>query len=112
MQSDLPQFDNVSTAYELRNSHIIFGTSHTEATKVKLSLCLTKHHSMKMYGRMSTSAQDGGEWSASSPSCFTPGTHLTRGWLGPRAGLDEVAKNPFPLPGIEILSSSISHCTD
>jgi hypothetical protein len=29
-----------------------------------------------------------------------PGTHWLRGWVGPRAGLDAVAKrkNPFPVP--------------
>jgi hypothetical protein len=42
----------------------------------------------------STSALDGGEWSASRPGrAFTPGertpgTHCTGGWVGPRAGLD------------------------
>jgi hypothetical protein len=41
-----------------------------------------------------TSALDGGEWSASrpgrafSPGERTPGTHWTAGWVGPRAGLD------------------------
>jgi hypothetical protein len=42
----------------------------------------------------STSALDGGEWSASSPGRAlapgerTPGTHCSGGWVGPRAGLD------------------------
>jgi hypothetical protein len=42
----------------------------------------------------STSALDGGEWSASRPGrSFTPGErspgiHCTEGWVGPRAGLD------------------------
>jgi hypothetical protein len=41
-----------------------------------------------------TSALDGGEWSASRPGRVftpgerTPGTHCTGGWVGPRAGLD------------------------
>jgi len=44
-----------------------------------------------------TSAGDGGEWSASRPSRFTPigrapGTHWTGGWVGPRAGLDAVVR--------------------
>jgi hypothetical protein len=45
----------------------------------------------------STSALDGGEWSASRPGrVFTPrestnGTHCTGGWVGPRAGLDTEA---------------------
>jgi hypothetical protein len=42
-------------------------------------------------------APDGGEWSASRPVRFTPGewapgTHWI-GWMGPRAGLDAIAKN-------------------
>jgi hypothetical protein len=41
----------------------------------------------------STSALDGGEWSASRPGrAFTPGTHCTGGWVGPRAGLDTEAE--------------------
>jgi hypothetical protein len=37
----------------------------------------------------------GGEWSASPPGRFipgerAPGTYLTEGWLGPRAGLEAV----------------------
>jgi hypothetical protein len=41
-----------------------------------------------------TSALDGGEWSASRPGRALPpekgppGTHCTGGWVGPRAGLD------------------------
>jgi hypothetical protein len=38
-----------------------------------------------------------GEWSASRPGRFTPGeiapgTHWTGGWVGPRAGLDDMQK--------------------
>jgi hypothetical protein len=47
---------------------------------IKLSLCLIKHHAMKMYEEMKvylfaflTSALDGGVWKASHPSHFTPG---------------------------------------
>jgi hypothetical protein len=47
--------------------------------KVKLSLCLTKHHAMKTYWGVEaylhaflTQALDGSEWSASSPGSFTP----------------------------------------
>jgi hypothetical protein len=46
----------------------------------------------------STSALDGGEWSASRPGrAFTPGertpgAHCTGGWVGPRAGLDSEAR--------------------
>jgi len=35
-----------------------------------------------------TLAPDGGEWSASCLSCFTPGTK----WVGPTASLDTLAK--------------------
>jgi hypothetical protein len=48
-----------------------------------------------------TSAPDGGEWSASHTSRFTPrdrapGTHWIGGWLGPRAVLDAVVKRKIP----------------
>jgi hypothetical protein len=49
------------------------------------------------------SALDGGEWSASSPSRFTPrerapGTHWIGGWLSPRVVLDAVVKRKIPSP--------------
>jgi len=72
--------------------------------KVKLSLCFnwaSRHKGVLGERRYSsthylTSALDGGEWSSSHPGLFTPrarapGTHWTRGWVGPRAGLDAVA---------------------
>jgi hypothetical protein len=71
---------------------------------------------MKAYGGVDiqihvflTSALVGGEWSASRPSRFTPGeratgTHWIGGWVGPRAGLDDVGKRKFlTLPGLELL---------
>jgi hypothetical protein len=51
-----------------------------------------------------TSALDGGEWSASRPGrAFapgerTPGTHSTGGWVGPRAGLDTEARGKILCP--------------
>jgi hypothetical protein len=78
--------------------------------KVKLSLCLTKHHAMKEYWEWRyssmhslTSALDGGEWSASRLGRFTPKeraprTHWIGGWVGPRAGLDAVVKRNIPSP--------------
>jgi hypothetical protein len=50
-----------------------------------------------------TSALVGGEWSTSRPCRFTPGeralgTHLIGGWVGPRAGLDDVEKRKFLTP--------------
>jgi hypothetical protein len=55
-----------------------------------------------------TSALVGGEWSASCPCRLTSGerarsTHWIEGWMGPRAGLDEVEKRKFlTLPGLEL----------
>jgi hypothetical protein len=78
--------------------------------KVKLSLCLTKHHAMKTHWGVEvqlhaflTSALDGGEWSASRPGCFTPkerspGTHWIGGWVCPRALLDAVMKRQISSP--------------
>jgi hypothetical protein len=45
----------------------------------------------------------GGEWSASRSGCFIPeegtrGTHWVGGWVGPRTGLDAVAKRKIPSP--------------
>jgi hypothetical protein len=50
-----------------------------------------------------TSALDGGEWSASRPSRFTPreratGTHWIGGWVGSRAVLDAVVKRKILSP--------------
>jgi hypothetical protein len=54
------------------------------------------------------SAQVGGEWSASRLDHFIPGerapvTHWIGGWVGPKAGLDDVEKRKFlTLPGLEL----------
>jgi hypothetical protein len=51
-----------------------------------------------------TSALDGGEWSASRPGRAltpgerTPGTHWTGGWVGPRAGLDTETRGKILSP--------------
>jgi hypothetical protein len=75
-----------------------------------MSLCLTKHYTMKTYWEWRyssthslTSALDGGEWSASRPGRFipkerTPGTRWIGGWVGPRAVLDAVMKRKIPSP--------------
>jgi hypothetical protein len=53
-----------------------------------------------------TSALVGGEWSVSCPGRFIPGeraltTQWIGGWVGPRAGLDDVEKRKFlTLPGL------------
>jgi hypothetical protein len=65
---------------------------------------------MKAYGGVDVylhvflaSALIGGEWSASFPGRFTPGTHWIGGWVGPKTGLDEVERRKFlPLPGLEL----------
>jgi hypothetical protein len=81
---------------------------HVGMVKVKLSLCLTKHHHEGVLGEWRynstnslTSALDGGEWSSLRPGSFTPwerapGTHCIGGWVGPRAVLDAVVKRKFP----------------
>jgi hypothetical protein len=57
-----------------------------------------------------TSTLVGGEWSVSRPRRITsreraPGTHLIGGWVGPRAGLDDVEMRKFLiLPGLELRS--------
>jgi hypothetical protein len=65
---------------------------------------------MKVYWRLEvyllallTSAPDGGECSASHPGSFTPGErapliHWTGGWVGPRTGVDTVAKREISDP--------------
>jgi hypothetical protein len=62
---------------------------------------------MKTYGGVHVwihvfliSALVGGEWSASRPGRFTPeerapGTQWIGGWVGPRAGLDDMEKRKF-----------------
>jgi hypothetical protein len=62
---------------------------------------------MDMYGGVGvyihiflTLALVGGEWSASRPCRFTPGTHWIGGWVDPRATLNDVEKRKFlTLPG-------------
>jgi hypothetical protein len=65
-----------------------------------------------------TSALVGGEWSASSPGRFTPGerapaTHWVGGWVGPRAGLDDVEKRKFlTLPGLDLRATGCNGSED
>jgi hypothetical protein len=55
-----------------------------------------------------TSALVGGEWSNSRPCRFIPrerppGTHWIGGWVGLRAGLDDLERRKFlTLPGLEL----------
>jgi hypothetical protein len=77
--------------------------------KVKMSPCFNsaqRHEGVLGEWKYSsthslTSALDGGEWSASRPSRFTPrktvpGTHWIGGWVGPRAILDAVVWRKIP----------------
>jgi hypothetical protein len=43
-----------------------------------------------------TTASDTGEWSASRPGRFNPGTKWTEGWASLRTGLDAMAKTKNP----------------
>jgi hypothetical protein len=68
--------------------------------KIKLSLCLAKHHAMKATHSL-TSALDGDEWSDSRPGRFTPkerasDTYWIGGCVGPRTVLDAVVKRKIP----------------
>jgi hypothetical protein len=70
---------------------------------------------MKAYGGVDvyihvflTSALVGGEWSASRPGRFTPGTHWIVGLVDPTAGLDDAEKRNFlNLPGLELRPSVV-----
>jgi hypothetical protein len=98
-------------------SQDVFGEAYNVyEVKVKLSLCLTKHHAMEAYWELrysSThsliSALDGGEWLASRPGRFTPkerapGTHWIGDWVG-RSGHGVEEKNSQSFPGFETRSS-------
>jgi hypothetical protein len=88
----------------LRNATQVLGLRLFGTVTVMLSLCVTKHHTMKTYWGVElylhtslTLALDGGEWSASCPGHFTlkekaPGTYWIGGWEGPKAGLDIVVR--------------------
>jgi hypothetical protein len=80
--------------------------------KVKLSLCLTKYHNTlwKLMGECRYSCThyehrhwEGGDWSPSYPTGFPPSarapdTHSKCSRVGPRAGLDTVAKRKISSP--------------
>jgi hypothetical protein len=44
----------------------------------------------------------GGEWSASRPGRFTPDTHWIGGWVGPKAGLDNMKRKFLTLMRFEL----------
>jgi hypothetical protein len=69
-----------------------------EQVKVKLSLCLIKHHAMKTMGGGEGIVLYGGEWSASRSGHFihgerAAGIHWIGGWVGLRACVDVVTRN-------------------
>jgi hypothetical protein len=79
--------------------------------KLNLTLCLTKHHDMKMYWGVEVelhtflnSGLDGGEWSASLLGRFNPpgerttGAHWIGGCVGPRTSLDAVGEKKILIP--------------
>jgi len=88
--------------------------SDNDKREIKFSQCLTKYHAIKHHARRRlrsggitprtlTSALDEVEWSASRLGRFTSlgkasGTHLVGGGVGPRVGLDAVAKRKNPVP--------------
>jgi hypothetical protein len=58
---------------------------------------------MKAEWILLASALAGGEWSASRPRRFNPGTHWIGGWADPRAGLDDLEKRKvLTLSGLEL----------
>jgi hypothetical protein len=75
---------------------------------IKLCLYLIKRYAMKTHVGIevycqSISVLDGGETSASRPSCLTPGERASdtvwiRGWAGLRASLDNVEKEKISCP--------------
>jgi len=88
---------------------VLFPVQARLKVKVKLSLCLTKHHARKMYWEVEDSSTnsltlllDGGEWSASHPSHFTP---KEGGWAPEPVWTWCQRKIPSPPPGIKSWSS-------
>jgi hypothetical protein len=80
-------------------------------------LCLTKHYTMKTYGGsgcidprfldLSTSWRRVVSFTFRPlyPQERAPSTHWIGGWVGPRAGLDDMEKGKFlTLPGVELKS--------
>jgi hypothetical protein len=86
------------------------GPGHYFLLKLKLSQYMPRRLlGKRRYSSYSFSALEGGEWPASrlgralAPGKGPLGTHCTRGWVGPRAGLDTEGRGRIlsPLPGIE-----------
>jgi hypothetical protein len=106
----------------VNKTHDNFHVSGFIISKVKLSQWLTKYHAMKTFPVLYQAPRHGDVWGSGGIAArilnlctrwrrvisFTPlllyspgkapGSHGIRGWVGPRAGLDAVAKrkNPYP----------------
>jgi hypothetical protein len=77
----------------LNNLSPFFSILHQSSPSLPRSGCIDLH-----FLDLGTSL----EWSASRPDRFAPGTHWIGGWVGPRAGLNDVEKGKLLiLPGFE-----------
>jgi hypothetical protein len=86
-----------------KNCVIVF-THVKKKRQICLCASITKHYATKTYGGVdveiqifSTSALVGSEWSVSRPGRFTPkerdfDIHWIEGWVGLKAGLDDMEK--------------------
>jgi hypothetical protein len=95
-------------------SSVSFVTVINHVKKVKMSLCLTKHHAMRTYwgsGSIAPRILNLGtrwRWVVSLthrplyPEERTPGTHWVGGWVGPRTGQDAVVKKIILSPRQEL----------
>jgi hypothetical protein len=99
---------------QVPDGRLTLGQTGRLAVGRKLAHSLT-HYAIKTYGGADaqihvflTLALVGSEWSVSRPCNFTqgeraPGTHWIRGWVGPRAGVNDTEKrNFFTLTGLEL----------
>jgi hypothetical protein len=113
----------LSLKYRLNNSVTVPGNTHGSNIStlggVSINDCNVKGKAVPLHAMeameerryssysLTTSALDGGEWSATRPGrAFTPGertpgTHCTGGWVGPRAGLDTEATGKILCPSRE-----------
>jgi hypothetical protein len=88
---------------------------------MKFSLCLLKHHTIKMYGALErelhtflTSVMDGGKWSVLTTNERANSIHRIGTWVGPRAclNLEEKSKYPCVPSGTQTFVTKPSHYTN